>query len=58
MAVFLTSVSGRMVGLNIPNAMDTSLFLSITTFSFYLMILAVLSLVGLKGIYVFPDWRK
>jgi hypothetical protein len=36
-----------MVGLNIPDYMDTALFLSITSFSFILMILAVLSLVGI-----------
>ena len=38
-----------MVGLNISNVTDTALFLSITAFSFFLMISAVLSLVGLKG---------
>lgn len=42
-----------MVGLNISNFTDTALFLSITSFSFFLMISAVLSLVGLKGIGVF-----
>ena len=39
-----------MVGLNITNFTDTALFLSITSFSFFLMISAVLSLVGLKGL--------
>ena len=42
-----------MVGLNISNFTDTALFLSITSFSFFLMISAVLSLVGLKGIGLF-----
>ena len=42
-----------MVGLNIPDFMDTALFLSITSFSFFLMISAVLSLAGIKGIAVF-----
>lgn len=49
----LTWIVDGMVGLNIPNFMDTALFLSITSFSFFLMILAVLSLVGIKGIAVF-----
>lgn len=49
----ITWIADGMVGLNIPNFMDTALFLSITTFSFFLMISAVLSLVGLKGIPVF-----
>lgn len=49
----MTWLADGMVGLNIPNFMDTAIFLSITSFSFFLMILAVLSLVGLKGIPVF-----
>ncbi|MED0989964.1 YhgE/Pip domain-containing protein [Bacillus nitratireducens] len=49
----LTWIADGMVGLNIPNFMDTALFLSITSFSFFLMISAVLSLVGLKGIGLF-----
>ncbi|MFE5426112.1 YhgE/Pip domain-containing protein [Peribacillus simplex] len=48
-----TWIADRMVGLNIPNFMDTALFLSITSFSFFLMILAVLSLLGLKGMPIF-----
>ncbi|PLT32801.1 YhgE/Pip domain-containing protein [Bacillus sp. V5-8f] len=48
-----TWIAEGMVGLNIPDYMDTALFLSITSFSFILMILAVLSLVGIKGIAVF-----
>ncbi|MED0972686.1 YhgE/Pip domain-containing protein [Bacillus paramycoides] len=49
----LTWIANGMVGLNIPNFSDTALFLSITSFSFFLMISAVLSLVGLKGIGLF-----
>ncbi|MFZ7758868.1 YhgE/Pip domain-containing protein [Bacillus thuringiensis] len=49
----LTWIADGMVGLNISNFMDTALFLSITSFSFFLMISAVLSLVGIKGIGVF-----
>ncbi|HIE6630408.1 YhgE/Pip domain-containing protein [Bacillus luti] len=49
----LTWIAEGMVGLNISNVTDTALFLSITAFSFFLMISAVLSLVGLKGIGVF-----
>lgn len=49
----LTWIADSMVGLNISNFTDTALFLSITSFSFLLMISAVLSLVGLKGIGVF-----
>ena len=48
----LTWIADGMVGLNISNFTDTALFLSIT-FSFFLMISAVLSLVGLKGIGLF-----
>lgn len=49
----LTWIAGGMVGLNISNFTDTALFLSITSFSFFLMISAVISLVGLKGIGIF-----
>ncbi|MGE6345745.1 YhgE/Pip domain-containing protein [Bacillus mycoides] len=49
----LTWIADGMVGLNIPNFTDTALFLSITSFCFFLMISAVLSLVGLKGIGIF-----
>ncbi|PFL24847.1 phage infection protein [Bacillus cereus] len=49
----LTWIADGMVGLNISNFTDTALFLSITSFSFFLMISAVLSIVGLKGIGVF-----
>lgn len=49
----LTWIADGVVGLNISNFTDTALFLSITSFSFFLMISAVLSLVGLKGIGLF-----
>ncbi len=49
----LTWIADSMVGLNISNFTDTALFLSITSFSFFLMISAVLSLIGLKGIGLF-----
>lgn len=49
----LTWLADRMVGLHIPQFTDTALFLSITSFSFFLMILAVLSLLGIRSIAVF-----
>lgn len=49
----LTWIADGMIGLNIPDFMDTALFLTITSFSFFLMISAVLSLVGFKGISIF-----
>jgi YhgE/Pip-like protein len=49
----LTLIADGMIGLNIPSFMDTALFLSITAFSFILMISAVLSLLGIKGIGIF-----
>jgi len=42
-----------MLGLHIPKLTDTALFLSITSFSFFLMISAVLSLLGLRGMPIF-----
>lgn len=42
-----------MVGLHIPHYMDTALFLSITAYSFFLMISAVLSWLGIRSIAVF-----
>jgi YhgE/Pip-like protein len=48
-----TWIAEGMLGLSIPDFLDTALFLTITSFSFILMILAVLSLVGIKGIAVF-----
>lgn len=49
----LTWLAEHMVGLQIPQFMDTALFLSIACFSFFLMISAVMSVVGLKGIALF-----
>ncbi|MGG1482850.1 ABC transporter permease [Peribacillus castrilensis] len=49
----LTWLADGMVGLHIPQFTDTALFLSITSFSFFLMISAVLSLLGLKGMPIF-----
>jgi YhgE/Pip-like protein len=49
----LTWIADGLVGLNIPDFMNTALFLAITSFSFFLMISAVLSLVGIKGIAIF-----
>jgi ABC-type polysaccharide/polyol phosphate export permease len=51
--VGLTWMADGLVGINIPQFTDTALFLSITSFSFFLMISAVLSLLGIKGIPVF-----
>ncbi|SES44865.1 YhgE/Pip domain-containing protein [Psychrobacillus sp. OK032] len=48
-----TWIAKGMVGLNIPDFLDTALFLTISSFSFVLMILAFLSLVGIKGIGIF-----
>lgn len=45
-----TWIADGMVGLDIP---DTALFLTITAFSFFLMISAVLSFLGIKGVPVF-----
>jgi YhgE/Pip-like protein len=49
----LTWLADHLVGLHIPQFMDTALFISIACFSFFLMISAVMSVVGLKGIMVF-----
>ncbi|RID83506.1 DUF3533 domain-containing protein [Peribacillus asahii] len=49
----LTWLADGMVGFNIPQFTDTALFLTITSFSFFLMISAVLSLLGFKGIPIF-----
>jgi len=48
-----TWIAVEMVRLNIPNFMNTALFLTITAYSFYLMISAVLSLLGIRAIAVF-----
>lgn len=49
----LTWLADKMVELHIPDFTSTALFLSITSFSFFLMISAVLSLTGLKGMPIF-----
>lgn len=49
----LTWLADGMLGLHIPKFTDTALFLSITSFSFFLMISAVLSLLGLRGMPIF-----
>ncbi|GGP16352.1 YhgE/Pip domain-containing protein [Oceanobacillus neutriphilus] len=49
----LTWLASGMVGLNIPNFMDTALFLSLTSFSYISMILVVLTLIGVAGIPIF-----
>jgi YhgE/Pip-like protein len=48
-----TWLAGDMVGLHIPQFTDTALFLSITSFSFFLMISAVLSWLGIRSIALF-----
>ncbi|WP_404450443.1 DUF3533 domain-containing protein [Sutcliffiella horikoshii] len=49
----LTWLADGMLGLHIPEFIDIALFLSITSFSFFLMISAVLSLLGLRGMPIF-----
>lgn len=49
----LTWLADAMVGFHIPQFLDTALFLTIAAFSFYVMILAVLSLIGFKGMPIF-----
>lgn len=49
----ITWIADGMIGLHIPQFTDTALFLTITFFSFFLMISAVLSLLGIKGIGIF-----
>ncbi|WNS46807.1 ABC transporter permease [Paenibacillus sp. MMS20-IR301] len=49
----LSWLAGHMVGIHIPAFMDTALFLSVACFSFFLMITAVMSLVGMGGIALF-----
>ncbi|WP_270181240.1 YhgE/Pip domain-containing protein [Alkalihalobacillus sp. CinArs1] len=49
----LTWLADVMVGLTLPNFVDTALFLSLVYFSFFVMISAVLSWIGLKGIGIF-----
>ncbi|WP_240041432.1 YhgE/Pip domain-containing protein [Paenibacillus ginsengarvi] len=49
----LTWLADRMIGLHIPQFADTALFLTITFFCFFLLISAVLSWLGFKGIAIF-----
>lgn len=49
----LTWIADNMLGLQIPQFTSTALFLAITCLSFFLMISAVLSLTGIKGIALF-----
>ena len=42
-----------MVGIHIPSYIDTALFLTITSFSFFLLITAVMSWLGIQGIAIF-----
>lgn len=49
----LTWLADRMVGLHIPQFADTALFLTVTFFCFFLLISAVLSWLGFKGIAIF-----
>lgn len=49
----LTWLADAMIGFDIPEYMDTAIFLTITSFSYFLMISAVLSLLGLKGMPLF-----
>ncbi|WP_256757700.1 YhgE/Pip domain-containing protein [Cohnella sp. WQ 127256] len=49
----LTWLADSMVGLHVPLFTDTALFLTITFFCFFLMISAVVSLLGIKGIAIF-----
>lgn len=48
----LTSIID-LLGVNIPSFVDTALFLSVASFSFFLMISAVLSWMGIRGIPLF-----
>lgn len=48
-----TWIAGGIVGLNIPDFMDTALFLAVSSFSFILMMLAVFSLIGFSGMLLF-----
>ncbi|MFE8696099.1 YhgE/Pip domain-containing protein [Cytobacillus sp. FJAT-53684] len=48
-----TWIAEAIVGLNIPDFMDTAMLLAISSFSFILMILAVFSLIGFSGMPIF-----
>ncbi|UYO02348.1 hypothetical protein K2F33_21595 [Paenibacillus sp. PSB04] len=49
----LTFLAHGMLDLDIPKFTDTALFLSVTFFSFFLMITAVLSILGISGVAIF-----
>lgn len=49
----LTFLANSMLGLDIPKLGDTGLFLSLTYFTFFLMISAVLMWLGIKGLPIF-----
>ncbi|MEH6943775.1 YhgE/Pip domain-containing protein [Bacillus sp. JJ722] len=49
----LTGLADGMLGFAIPSFMDTALFLTITSFSFILMIVAVLMWLGVAGLPIF-----
>ncbi len=49
----LTWLAENMIGLHIPQFTDTAIFLTITFFCFFLMITAVVSILGIKGIAIF-----
>ncbi len=49
----LTWLADGMLDLDIPKFADTALFLSVTFFSFFLMITAVMSVLGIRGIAIF-----
>ena len=49
----LTWIADGLIGFNIPDVSDTAIFLTITSFSFYLMISSILSLIGIKGMPLF-----
>lgn len=49
----LTWLVESMIGIDIPAYMDTALFLTITSFSFFLLITAVISWLGIQGIAIF-----
>ncbi|MGE6753764.1 YhgE/Pip domain-containing protein [Rossellomorea sp. NPDC071047] len=49
----LTWMAEGLIGFTIPDMTDTALFLSLKSFSFYLMISSILSLIGLKGMPLF-----
>ncbi|KHF41716.1 YhgE/Pip domain-containing protein [Halalkalibacter okhensis] len=49
----LSWFASSVVGIDVPSYVDTAVFLSITYFSFFLMISAVLSWIGIRGIVLF-----